>query len=518
MAFSFGASNPTGEPAATFGAAAPTNGGFGAASAQGAPGNGFAFGAAQATTTAAPASASASAGLTGGFSLGWGSSATGASSVTTTTTATSGGYGALAGSTSALSATTPSGTSAGVFAVADFADTFPYLRLLSKIRDLVSKLSLSSKEAQYAAQELLHLLQTTDALANPPPPVFTQPNNAIRQQLQNNPRVTLQNSIAGLTPQMLQEVCTIADALHLSEEHAMALYAEASKPSTRQFLQDSNEDHALLNDVLRASYFLFFQQRLALLKILILLSQSRLEHNLLEATDTLLSRNLIQNLVALVRNLTSLITQVQPQQDQTRQQIPGYYAPMETESTQDKVRWLDHLHQERQMAAECLFYLTYSSQCTAQEIASLIDLIQELTNENLSVLDPVQDVPDAHHPQPLTIPQWGPFTQALPPLREKTNWEWERELVDNVWKMKEPYVLNCVSVLIMAVLCALDTNQSLLNRETHTINEFGVVSCLRYSSKLFYRFETTRLLFLPSGQRAVSFTRSYRFFRWYCSG
>ena len=130
------------------------------------------------------------------------------------------------------------------------------------------------------------------------------------------------------------------------------------------------------------------------------------------------------------------------------------------------------------MAVECLFYLTYSSQCTAPEIASLIDLIQELTNNGLSPLDPVQDVPDAHHPQAFAMPQWGPFTQALPPLREKTTWDWEAELVKSVWSKEEPYVLQCSSVLIMAVLCALDTKQCLLNRETHSVNDFGVVSIL----------------------------------------
>jgi hypothetical protein len=362
------------------------------------------------------------------------------------------------------------------FAVPDFVGVFPYLQLLSKIRDLEAKLSSSGREGQYAAQELLQLLQSTEDLSNPPPPVFTAPNNAIRQQLQNNPQVQLYKRPAALTPQMLQQVFSIADELHLSEQDAMALYAQASQPTTRHYLQDVEEEH-VLNDVPRAASALYFQQRIALLKSLIMLSQCRLEHKVLEATDVLLSKNLIQNLVRLIRKLTTLIAQMQQQQDQTHQAQPPFGAVQTMQQSSKKTSpWLNHLHQERQMAAECLFYLTYTSQCTADEIASLIDLIHELTNDGLSVLDPVKNVPDAHYPQPPGMQLWGPFTQALPPLKEKTTWEWESDLVKSVWKKKEPYVLQCTSVLIMAVLSALDTKQRFLNRQSHQVNDFGVVS------------------------------------------
>jgi hypothetical protein len=438
MAFNFGASNT---PAPAFGSIASTSS-FGAAPAHA---TGFSFG--QSSAMPAPMTAAPSGGL-----VTFGGSASAPNSISSTT------------------------TSAGVFSVPDFEVTFPFLRLLSKIRDLDAKMSSSGREAEYAAQELLQLIGTSECLADPPAPVFTAPNDSIRRQLQSNPNVTLRKTVAALTPKMLQEVFSIADALHLPEQDAMALFAQASQPQTRHYLEACDETRPVPTDVTSVACALFFQQRMALLKALTLLSQCRLEEKHLEATDGLLSRNLIHNFVSFVRNLTTLIAQVRPKPGQPQRSPQGI--AMETQGVHEVSPWLDHLHQERQMAVECLFYLTYSSQCTAPEIASLIDLIQELTNNGLSPLDPVQDVPDAHHPQAFAMPQWGPFTQALPPLREKTTWDWEAELVKSVWSKEEPYVLQCSSVLIMAVLCALDTKQCLLNRETHSVNDFGVVSIL----------------------------------------
>lgn len=444
-------------------AVAPATGGFGAPAAPAAGGFPVA-GTAPATTPAAPTTGAAPS---AGFSL------TPAAPTPGTPAQTSGGFG-FGGTPAAPAApagglfgnNTPAPSTAGTTATAtssvlkvpDFNEAFPFFQLPSKIRVLEGKVSTGD---QYAAQQLLELMQEKEVLSKPPAPTFSAANASVRQQLQQNPHVELDQRQAALTQDMLKEVFTIADELHLSEERAMSLYKEASKSDMREFLKGSTG--TVLNSVTMAASELFFMQRSALLKSILLLCQCRLERKLLEATDVLLQKNLIGSLVTLIQDLTKWTSQL----DQPSTQ------PM----PEPNKRWLSHLYHERQVAAECLFYLTYSTQCNTSEVAALIDLIHSLTNEGLGALDPIKDVPDAFHPQPQTL-GFG-FTQALPPLREKDVRDWEKELVESVWKKREPHTLQCVSVLILAVLCALDTKQELLNRETHDVNQFGVVRTMK---------------------------------------
>jgi len=69
---------------------------------------------------------------------------------------------------------------------------------------------------------------------------------------------------------------------------------------------------------------------------------------------------------------------------------------------------LEYLRQERQTAAECLFFLAYHTQLTAVEVAGMIQLLKDVTNGisdkdfGLPIQDPfedVTDVPDAYHKQ-----------------------------------------------------------------------------------------------------------------------
>ena len=56
---------------------------------------------------------------------------------------------------------------------------------------------------------------------------------------------------------------------------------------------------------------------------------------------------------------------------------------------------LQCLVQERQLAADCLFFAAYSVQLQSNEVTGLIDLVRELSN-GLPVLDPYQHVPDPY--------------------------------------------------------------------------------------------------------------------------
>jgi len=164
----------------------------------------------------------------------------------------------------------------------------------------------------------------------------------------------------------------------------------------------------------------------------------------------------------------------------------------------------------RQTAVECLFYLSYHTQLTVEEVVALIDLIKELTNGaipnkpdgGLPLLDPLlRDIPSPYEaldssssgisspwplPQQQTNPynnfyganqQWNLHTQPPAP-KLKNGKEWEREWITSLWKRGQPQLLRCVSTLIMSVICAFDARHRLMNRESHGINPFGAGNAL----------------------------------------
>jgi len=176
----------------------------------------------------------------------------------------------------------------------------------------------------------------------------------------------------------------------------------------------------------------------------------------------------------------------------------------------------------RQIAVECLFYLAYHTQLTVEEVVALIDLIKELTNgsglpqgglgntqggaglgqvqveKGLPLLDPLlKDVPspyeemDSLQSGSISTP-WPQQQQAYnfysgvnnqqqwnmhhhqPTLKLKDRKEWERELITSLWKRGQPQLLQCVSTLIMSVVCAFNSRHVLVERENHDVNSFGV--------------------------------------------
>ena len=72
-----------------------------------------------------------------------------------------------------------------------------------------------------------------------------------------------------------------------------------------------------------------------------------------------------------------------------------------------------------------------------------------------------------------TQPWMAPFQSALPPLRDKDTFVWQKELVDKAWKDGQPQLLRCVSTIVMAVVAALDGNQILYDRTKQSPNSFG---------------------------------------------
>jgi hypothetical protein len=500
VGFTFGASAAA--PAApTFGAAqtagtaatpaAPAAGGFsfgGNASAPTAPAAGLAFGSAPAPNTTAPApmatGGAAPTPVAGGFSFSSGAASTAGPSIP------------------------PSNATSAV--VPEFGTVFPYMKIYHKLEELLPKASESSDEGRLAAQELIDVLQCTpesfgSQLANPQAFVYKAKDVALREKLMTHPHVTLHGQTTGLTPDMLNQIIKLADELRISELDAMALYDEASKPGTRVRLQSLVEESFvekaltgsidpldLGNNVFRAARELYFYERSCALKAIHLLTQSRLEQTIMivAASDQLLNANLVGNLVGLVREWTRLAEELERElsnaSTSSSQNTFGLLRPAPTqkpEETRFAKVLLAFAHSERQVASECLFFLTYHTQCTADEVASLIELVKDLTNgtsetTGLPLLNPILDIPSAFHdPAPATVNPWGaPFTSALPPLREKHPVEWEEELVKEVWKQGgKPQLLQCVSSLVLSVVCALDSRHELIDRDKHAVNFFGKV-------------------------------------------
>ena len=135
----------------------------------------------------------------------------------------------------------------------------------------------------------------------------------------------------------------------------------------------------------------------------------------------------------------------------------------------------------RQTAAEALFYLAYHTQFTVSEIASLIDVVKDLTNglnneKGLVILSPYEDVPSSYEDLPQPEHPWAPSLPSIKPQKRK-HLEWERLLVQKTLETGLPDLLRCVSSLVVTVVASMDTKQVLFDRNTHSVNSFGKVSC-----------------------------------------
>ena len=471
--FSFGGINPS--PAAGVTVAASTGGGF-------------SFG--NASTTAAPSAFGGStpiqaAGSPSGF---------GFSKATPGDSYQSSGESS-AGAAHMISADIPK-----------FETCFPYLKVKSVVSEILPAITPDTSEGCLKGEELIYRMQIGSEngvfgalLANPKPLKFTPADLTLRQKLQQNPHIKLHGQSATLTPAMMEEIEKLCSQLRISELEAIALYAEASNPVTRQVLEGSLEtsfvENALVDqrkiiplviggNVVKAAKELYFWERSALLKALLLLIQSRLDATpksaILLATDPLLNSDLIANLITFVRDSTTMIFNLKEEMNSSSSKVSLQFGPVTKAKPVFGKVLLEFLVQERQQATECLFYLGYHTQCTAIEVALLIDVVRDLTNGlakgdiGLPILDPTQDVPDVYINQDLQERPYGHgFTSALPPLKEKDPIVWRKDLIEKTWNSGVPQLQQCVSVLLTTILCTLDGRTQLWDRNTHSPNNVG---------------------------------------------
>ena len=125
--------------------------------------------------------------------------------------------------------------------------------------------------------------------------------------------------------------------------------------------------------------------------------QNRAYSYIIQATDLLLQRNLITHFITWIQYLTHGIEEIMIQQGRIV-------------STPTTTSLLIFYIQQRHVATQALFYISYHTQLHVPEIIELMDLVCHLTNGNssssssttmkwnfcsgLPILDPFKDVPD----------------------------------------------------------------------------------------------------------------------------
>ena len=312
---------------------------------------------------------------------------------------------------------------------------------------------------------------------------WVPPNNQLRQQLSTQPTVAINGGCTTLTRKVLERVLELATDLRISEADAICLYAQiAGDPETYKQLttttfceQGSAKKYPALVKLAREFYF--FERHLQLQSLLTIV-QSRLSfgRERLEVTDKLLKDELVSDLIKVIREYTQRIQQLQQelaQEKDTRR--PANASPP---SLFAQVHLL-FCQQERHTAAEILLFIAYHTQLTVPEMSSIIDLTKDLSNMTPKPC-PFTNVPSPYEPMDSTPqpPTAFPSATATPfqyVLKEKEPLAWQREFVLHTCQSGQPQLLQCISLLLVVGMAAMETRQVLHDRELHGPNAFGMV-------------------------------------------
>jgi len=446
---STGTNPPTG--GTTFGSASAATPTFGTASAAGnsAPAT------AGAPTTAVHAGATNTAAppAPGGFGLG-------------STPAASGG----AGSTSPAPA--PSYTQ-----IPEFDTMFPGIKIAQQLRNGVIKeesLQILLKVKDVWNQQKPNpavrqsLMQQRMVVLSLPAPANTDPSTSTQQQ-------------AHLTDDMLRELFQIAEDLALSEIQTLSLMAKAKMTKSGAPEELYWKERRAHLDTLT----FLFQQRLSV-GDLGADSQALGENPIVKATNALLQQGLFTQLLQLIREYTDRLVHLM---DQRRRHIADAAALRDThdsvraQSLRGVSRHIDFASQQRQSAAELLFFIAYQFHLeTKTEFLPLIKLVRELSHGDetrleispgLMTLDPFK-VPSAFENAPGSDSQqhqhqlfamddaWGQGHKSQ--QQEKNPFAWKQEFVEDCWNQGHPQLLRSVSTLMMAVVTSMDPLQALTDR------------------------------------------------------
>ena len=238
------------------------------------------------------------------------------------------------------------------------------------------------------------------------------------------------------------------------------------------------------------------------------LIEQRLHNNpdVIRATDALLQEGqLVTNLITVIREYTKRIAQLQQeiksnvsapaQTGTTMGGTGGFFGGSQQLPQQpQKPSQFAKVHllfctEERQTAAEALVFIAYHTQLEESEVVALIDLIRDLSN-GMPKLSPFKDVPSPYDTSSTSMDtsmngsfqQFGganswqqmagnnrsPWQQ-----KDKNSLDWQKELIRDTCKTGKPQLLQCVSLLVVSAMAALETRQILYDRKLHGPNDFG---------------------------------------------
>jgi len=370
----------------------------------------------------------------------------------------------------------------------DFESKFRGRRVYDRVHDLVEQAieqSQGGDSARLAGQELVNLLGNDGNadgigpyLLSCPVLSYAEPNRTLRQQLeQNQLRIRVGERDAAMTPALLRQILTVADELRISEQDAIGLFAYASAFDVRQPLAERMRSPAIGGSVPLACKELYLEECKMPLQTLFLLFQSRLldddassTNYPVEATDALLQKGIVDQLIRVVREYSSRVEQLLYERSHHGSVL-----------LKNVVAHLDFCLAQRETALRTLFYIAYHTQLTGQEVASLVDLLKAMSDV-LPVLDPLKDVPHPYEQDPDVMQHanlsllggYGiaPFTSASS-LKEKDPFVWQRELVQQTSNTGYAPLLRSVSILTATIVSALNVSATLFDRTTHRPNAFG---------------------------------------------
>ena len=440
-AFTFGSGGTAATTSASSTAPPPSSG---------TTGGGFAFGGTANPPTGSSASTAPVAPATG-FTLG-GPGGTSASSTPSAAATSSATFGSVGNAAPTPTANPTPANKPSYISVPEFTSVFPGLSIAREIRS----------EGRFDEKNLATLLQVKSVwnqnAANPTTRQTLHQQKTVLLSSVSNPS---QKEEAFLNDDMLQQLFSLADDLALTEEQALSLMAKSKQENSSAETLYWNERKQHLETLLYV-----FQKRLAV------------DENQGESTtvDNLLNKGLVGELVQLISDFSKRLDRLTDQRRRHKAEAPDDAS----RARQSRIfsMHIDFASQQRQIAAETLFFIAYNFHLEIGETIRLLQLIRSLSNgdeNNLEVspglrpLDPY-NVPSAYshnhnsHQQPQTMWIDGIVQPSTSHLEEKNPFIWQKELVDQNWENGHPQLLRCVATLLMAAASALDQRTPLHDR------------------------------------------------------
>ncbi len=397
----------------------------------------------------------------------------------------------------APSATVPPPAPAVPYEAKPLSDLFPSREALSDIRaaltgsaspaDLGSLLSLSSPAPPGSHGK---------SLLSPPTPSL--PSEKDSAALASAPSIVLPSKdTVPLPANVKTAILELSDDLNISVDHALALWVHASNPDNRKRIavdvsawyevaearrsyenvkaarrhraredRDRRSGHLSKKRAMpvplppkplpdsvpvaaRAIYAEAISAPLdALRELLICRSSPPLDSPLLPATGAIISAGLVDNLLNIVRESNRVIADdVKAYSVKTPNQPQNHATPPKSS--------VFHAVESRQRALVALFYLFYSTQAKASEVADLIDVVRELS-DGLRLSPPAEDLPTPNDGLP------------APSTEERKNFQALRLRATH-----QTTLLQALSTALLALFASLSQSTVFLDRETSEPNPFG---------------------------------------------